>query len=1012
VGTPGAATDSGLAQDLRRVIGGEVRFDPGARGAYAHDASLYRQVPIGVVVPHDADDVAAAVEVCSAHEVPILPRGCGTSLAGQCVNTAVVIDFSKYMHAILELDPEARTARVQPGVICDQLRDEAERYHLTFGPDPATHDHCTVGGMIGNNSCGTHSLMAGKTADNVIAMDVLTYDGARLRVARTDEHISQRALEGGGRVAEIQSGLERIRDRYEREIRERYPKIPRRISGYNLDALLPEQGFDVAKALIGTEGTCVLVLAATCRLVPSPRKRTLAVLGYPDPVRAAWDVPRLLEHRPIALEGFNEEVVNRLERKGFHKQGESLLPEGRMWLLVEFGGDTQEEADAAAQRMLAGLRGGSGGPSRKLYDRQDEESAVWEIRRNGVGSGRVPGEHGGWPNWEDAAVAPEVLGDYLEEYLKLCDRYRYNVTVFGHFGQGCVHNRHDFRLRTADGVRRFREFMEEASDLVIRFGGSLSGEHGDGHGRAEFLPKMFGPDVMRAFWDFKQVWDPRNRMNPGKVVNAHRIDEHLWEHPGLRPFPVRTHFRFPDDGGSFFDAANRCFGIGKCRHVEGGTMCPSFMATREEVHSTRGRARLLAEMLQTAGPVRNPWRSRPVKEALHLCLACKGCKTDCPVRVDMATYKAEFLSHYYRRRLRPRTAYAFGPIMYWARAASLTPWLPNALLHAPGLAAVLKRAAGVAPEREIPRFAAKTFRRRFRQRASASGAGLRTREVILWPDTFTNHFEPHIGMAAVDVLESAGFAVRIPDRVLCCGRPLYDFGMLHLARRLLGRVVDSLRPDIQAGTPVVGVEPSCVAVFRDELPNLFPNDADAQRLAAQSFTLAEFLQRDESGYEPPHSAGRALVHGHCHEKAVLRFDAETALLQRMGIEVEVPDSGCCGMAGSFGYEQGERYRVSQACGERVLFPAVREAPESTLVIADGFSCRTQIEHGTARGASHLAEVLRNAQHGDDGAAVEPGGREEARPARRVLAGVAGGAALVGAAVAANRLGRHWYQQLL
>jgi FAD/FMN-containing dehydrogenase/Fe-S oxidoreductase len=995
-----------LVRDLRRAVDGEVRFDPGSRAVYAYDASVFRQVPIGVVIPRSTEAVVAAVRVCREHDVPLLPRGSGTGLAGQSVNAAVVLDFSKHLHDIVDLTPERRIARVQPGVLCDSLRNAAEEHGLTFGPDPATHDHATFGGMIGNNSCGTHSVMAGKTADNVEELEILTYDGLRMRVGATPEDELERLIAGGGRRGEIYAGLRRIRDAYAEDIRTGMPHIPRRVSGYNLDQLLPEHGFHVARSLVGTEGTCALVLEATVRLVPSPPRRTLVVIGYPDIPSSGDDVPELMAHGPIALEFTSRHVLENLHAKHM-SFGEGRLPPGEAWLLVEFGADTQEEADARARDLQAAIERRPHPPEVRVYEDPTAETAVWEVRRHSAGTSRLPvglGDHGGWPNWEDAAVPPDRLGDYLRDYLSLLDRYHYDGVFFGHWGQGCIHCRIDYDLRTADGVATYRRFMEQAADLVVSYGGSLSGEHGDGHGRAELWPKMFGPRLMRAFEEFKRVWDPGNRMNPHKLVDPYPLDAHLREGTEYRPLHLDTVFRFPEDGHSFADAVGRCFGVGKCRHVEGGVMCPSYMVTREEEHSTRGRSRLLQEMVRGDGPITDRWRSDEVKQALDLCLSCKGCRGDCPVQVDVATYKAEFLHHYYRGRLRPRQAYALGLIPYWARLAAHLPRAANVATIAPVLGRAVRALGGIAPQRPAPRFAERTFTSWFADHEPRHPDGP---PVLLWPDTFTTHFEPDVGIATTEVLESAGFRVLLPERPLCCGRPFYDYGMLTLARRQLRRILDTLGPQIRAGLPVVGMEPSCLAVFRDELVGLFPDDADAQRLHAQSYLLSEFLVRHATDWPVPQLHRAALVQPHCHHHAVCGFDDEAGLLERMGLDIHQPDAGCCGMAGSFGYEAGERYAVSVAAGERVLLPAVRAAPDDTVLIADGFSCRSQIAQLTDRKALHLAQVLRMAVR--DGAGGPPGRLPErelthAGPGRatgtRLPLGLAGAAAATAAVAAA------------
>ncbi|MDQ4142820.1 MAG: FAD-binding protein [Actinomycetota bacterium] len=946
-----------LENDLRVGLRGEVRFDAGARAMAATGGSNYRQVPIGVVIPADVEDAVEAVATCRQHDAPILPLGAHTSLAGQSVNTAVVLDFSKYLNRIVDLDLELGLARVQPGLILDHLRQAAERHHRTFGPDPSTHAYCTLGGMIGNNSCGVHSVMAGNTVDNVEELEVLTYEGDRMRVGATSEEELEAIIAAGGRRGRLYSDLRNLRDRYAELIRNRYPNIPRRVSGYNLDQLLPENGFHVARALVGTEGTCVTVLEAAVRLVRSPPARTLLVLGYPDVFAAADAVPDVMCHCPIGLEGIDEVLVTDMKIKAMHRGELGLLPRGQGWLLVEFGGETRQEADDRARTLMVELERRPNPPAMKLYDDRDAERRIWEVREAGLGAtALVPGKPPTYEGWEDSAVPPERLGDYLRDFRSLLDKHGYEGALYGHFGQGCVHTRIDFDFTTAEGIGKFRRFIEAAADLVASYGGSLSGEHGDGQSRAELLPKMFGDELVGAFREFKSIWDPQGRMNPRKVVDPYRIDENLRLGTTWRPPQLRTHFQFPDDGGDFAQAALRCVGVGKCRRTEGGTMCPSFMVTREEKHTTRGRARLLFEMLE-GEPVREGWRDDQVKDALDLCLACKGCKGDCPVNVDMATYKAEFLSHYYSRRLRPRSAYAMGLIYWGARAAARFPGLVNLMTHGPVVSSLIKRAAGLAPERDLPRFAHRTLTERLDERGASNPS---QSKVLLWPDTFTNHFHPEIGEAAADVLEAAGFEVQLPNRPLCCGRPLYDYGMLGLAKRQLRQILAELRPHLNDGIPIVGLEPSCVAVFRDELINLFPRDVDAKRLSSQVFTLAEFLARKAPHFSPPQIRGHALVQVHCHHHAVLGFSEEEELLRRLGLDVEVLDSGCCGMAGSFGFEAGEHYEVSMKCGERVLLPAVRAASPDTVLIADGFSCREQIRQGTRRTAQHLAEVLRDA----------------------------------------------------
>ncbi|HSL21629.1 MAG TPA: FAD-binding and (Fe-S)-binding domain-containing protein [Vicinamibacterales bacterium] len=944
-----------LEQALRRAVRGDVRFDAGSQALYATDASNYRQVPIGVVFPRDADDVAAAVAVCRQHGAPVLPRGAGTSLAGQGCNEAVVFDFSRYMTRIVEIDPARRLARVEPGVILDVLRAAAERHHLTFGPDPATHSRCTLGGMIGNNSCGVHSIMAGKTGDNIDSLDVLTYDGIRLRVGQTTDADLRERIAAGGRAGEIYAGLRALRDRVGHLVRERYPDIPRRVSGFNLDELLPEKGFHVARALAGSEGTCATVLEATLRLVPSPPNRVLLVIGYRDVFAAADDVPDVVGSGVIGLEGFDEVLVDHMRRKRLNPRELDLLPPGGGWLLAEFGAETSAEAEARAQALYARLAAHPAAPTGRLFLSQDSQREIWRVREAALGAtAYVPGEPKSWEGWEDAAVRPDRLGRYLREFRALLARYDYRGALYGHFGHGCVHTRTNFDLRSREGIQKYRAFVNDAADLVLRHGGSLSGEHGDGQSRGELLPKMFGPELVDAFIEFKRLWDPDWKMNPGKLVRPYRLDEHLRLGAEYRTPPLQTHFQFPQDEGHFAEATLRCVGVGECRRLHGGTMCPSYMVTLEEQHSTRGRAHLLFEMAR-GDVIKGGWQDEHVKEALDLCLACKGCKGDCPVSVDVATYKAEFLSHYYERRRRPRHAYAFGLIFRWAPLAALAPGLVNFATQTPGLRGVAKAIAGIAPGRQIPRFASEPFTTWFRKhrRTPPDGAP----HVILWPDTFNNYLLPGTARAAVEVLEAAGFTVDVPRQRVCCGRPLYDYGMLDTAKAVLRDAMRKLRAE-RPDVPIVVLEPSCAAVFRDELLNLFPDDAEAQALSRRVVLLSEFLVRHAPSFRPRLEA-HALVHAHCHHKAVMRIDDEKAVIDAMGVRARVLDSGCCGMAGAFGFES-EHYDMSTRVGERVLLPAVREADPATLIIADGFSCREQIRQGTGRRALHLAEVVAKA----------------------------------------------------
>jgi len=878
------------------------------------------------------------------------------------------------MASILEIDPARRIARVQAGVVLDRLRAEAEKHQLTFAPDPSTHSHCTLGGMIGNNSCGVHSIMAGKTDDNIESLEILTYDGQRMHVGATGADDFERIVRGGGRDggrkdgrrAQIYLGLKSLADRYGEQVRRRFPNIPRRVSGYNLNHLLPENGFHVARALVGSEGTCVTVLEATCRLVESPPARVLVVIGWPDVYICADHVPQIMEYGPIGLEGFDDIMVNASRRKGVNLEGLAMLPEGAGWLMVEFGADTTAAAEEQARRLMAALERSAIPPKMRLFTDQKQARRIWEVRESGLGvTSHVTGESLKWEGFEDAAVAPEKLGGYLRELRRLMDAFHYSGSFYGHFGHACVHTRMDYDLETAEGIRNFRRFMEEAADLVIRYGGSLSGEHGDGQARGELLPKMFGPELMQAFREFKSLWDPDWMMNPGKLIEPNRLDENLRLGAGYAPWQPETHFKFPQDHGSLAAATLRCVGVGKCRRDSGGVMCPSYRVTRDEEHSTRGRAHLLWEMTKKE-TIKDGWENEAVKESLDLCLACKGCKSDCPVGVDVATYKAEFLSHYHETNRRPLNALAFANIDLLVRAASHAPGLANLTTQLPVLRDLAKLVGKIPTERRIPPLAPQTFKHWWEQRTGDGGPrpsiGAKPREesqVLLWADTFNNHFLPSTAKAAVEVLEAAGFTVTVPRAHLCCGRPLYDVGMLDRAKSLLLQIMDELLPEIESAVPIVVLEPSCAAVFRDELTNLFPHDDRAQALSKQVFVLSEFLEQRAKNFELPKLERQALIHGHCHHKAIMKMTAEEAVLDRMGIKFTAPAPGCCGMAGAFGFEK-DKYEISKAIGELELLPAVRRAPTNWLILADGFSCREQIAQETDRHALHLAEVIQMA----------------------------------------------------
>ncbi|WP_327290657.1 FAD-binding and (Fe-S)-binding domain-containing protein [Streptomyces sp. NBC_01198] len=938
---------------LREAVRGAVEWGAGARSVMTMDASNYRKVPVGVVAPVDAEDVAAALGVCREYGVPVTARGGGTSIAGQAVGTGVVMDFTRHMNRLLEIDPQARTARVQPGLVLDALRRAAAPHGLTFGPDPSTHSRCTLGGMIGNNACGSHSVAWGTTADNVRALDVLTYRGEIVRPGAPGD--------ASALPDRLRDGLARLVDGNLALLRTGFPQLPRRISGYALDRLLPEHGRDVVRAFTGSEGTLGVLTEATVALVPAPAARALAVLGYADESAAAEAAHLLLQWRPLTVEGMAADLVGKAAAE---------LPRGGAWLFVETGGDSPAEALARAQEICRTADGVTG---HAVVADPARQRALWRIREDAAGiATRMPDGTEAWPGWEDCAVPPARLGAYLRDFRALLAGHGLRGAPYGHFGDGCVHVRIDFDLVDPAGVARFRRFSEAAADLVVSHGGSLSGEHGDGQARAELLPKMYGPDVIALFSDFKDLWDPDGGMNPGTLVRPDLIDSNLRfaALPSGAAGPVDVEFTYPGDGGDFVAAVRRCVGVAKCRTPavdgDGGSavMCPSFRVTGEERHSTRGRARLLHEML--AGEVvTDGWRSQEVKGALDLCLSCKGCRSDCPVEVDMATYKAEFLHQHYRGRLRPRAHYSMGWLPVWLKIAARFARPVNFLGRVRPTAWVAKRIAGIANERDMPELAPETFTRWWDtddtnggRRGPADGSPGAARTVVLWPDTFTDHLSPEVGRAAVRVLRAAGLHVTLPPAAVCCGLTWVSTGQLDRARTVMRRTLDRLAPVLDAGLPLVVLEPSCAAALRSDLPELL-GAPRAARLAASVRTFAEALEEYAPGWDPPRLDRRAVGQTHCHQHAVLGDAADRRLRERAGLTGDLT-GGCCGLAGNFGFEAGH-YEVSAACAQEALLPALRAAGPDAAVLADGFSCRTQIAQ-LAGGptARHLAEVLAEA----------------------------------------------------
>jgi FAD/FMN-containing dehydrogenase/Fe-S oxidoreductase len=901
------------------------------RAEYSSDASNYRVVPQVVVFPRHDDDVFAAVDVARATGVPLTARGAGTSVAGNAVGAGIVLDFSRHLNRVLAVDPTSRTARVQPGAILDTITAAGSPYGLRFGPDPSTRSRATIGGALGNNACGARAMAYGRSSDNAVALKVITGTGTQFTAT---------TLNADGPA--LLSVLDRLARGRVAMIRAEFGRFARQISGYSLEQLLPENGRNLAAFLVGSEGTLAVLLEATVRLVESPRAVALAVLGYPDMPAAAEAVPALLPHKPVAIEGLDARLVNVVRSRGGPTEIPDL-PRGEGWLFVETSGADEVEARAAAQKLIS-----DAGCLDSVVVTGLAARALWRIREDGAGlGGRTPDNEPAWPGWEDAAVPPEHLGAYLREFHTLMAEHALDGLLYGHFGDGCVHVRIDFPFRRDPA--EFRQFIMDAAQLVARHGGSMSGEHGDGRARGELLPFMYTDEAIATFAAVKAIFDPADLLNPGVIVRPAALDAHL-RVPLARPLTKGLGFALAHDEGDLSVAAHRCVGVGKCRAdttSTGGVMCPSYLATRDEKDSTRGRARVLQEAAN--GTLVHGLRAPEVTESLDLCLSCKGCSSDCPAGVDMAAYKAEVLYQRYRRRVRPASHYALGWLPRWARLASLVPHVANVTLHTRPLVAPAKWLAGIDPRRQLPHFASQTFRRWFADQPSHDG-----RPVLLWIDTFTNHFTPEVGQAAVRVLASAGYQVRITDKPVCCGLTWISTGQLDGARRQLTRSLDALDAASVKGTPIVGLEPSCTAVLRGDLTELLPDDRRAADVKARTRTLAELLLGTE-GWSPPRLAGvRAVAQPHCHQHAVMGWEADRRLLARTGAQVHAV-GGCCGLAGNFGMERGH-YDVSVAVADTALLPALRAAGGDSVVLADGFSCRTQLDH-LAAGGIHLAQLL-------------------------------------------------------
>ncbi|MBI2879534.1 MAG: FAD-binding protein [Candidatus Rokubacteria bacterium] len=945
-----------LEHELRKVVEGEVRFDRMTRLLYATDASIYQIEPIGVVFPRHAGDVQAVLEVANRAGVPILPRGAGTSLAGQTVGHAIVLDFSRHMSRILEVNPEEGWARVQPGVVQDELNAHLRPMGLLFGPDTATSNRATLGGMIGNNSAGSHSIAYGKTIDHVLEIDVLLTDGTPTvyrPLAPAELEAKQAA---NGLEARIYGEVARIVREQREEVLARYPKLMRRVSGYNLDEFVRDRPFNLAKLVVGSEGTLATVVEARVRVVPRPPATSLAVVHFHELQEALAASPLILETRPYALEMVDKLILDLAKGSLEHAARRARFVQGDPGaiLLVEYAGEGEAEARAQAEALEARTRAGGIGYATVVALAPETQQNIWKVRKAGQGLLiGMKGERKPIAFVEDTAVAPEQLPEFVRRFKATVERYGTTAGYYGHCSVGCLHIRPLMNLKRAEEVARMRAMAEEIVELVMEFGGALSGEHGDGLARGQWNERLFGPRLYQAFRAIKAAFDPKGRMNPGKIVDCPPMTEHLRYGPAYRTWEPSTLLDFSGQGG-VAAAVEMCNGVGACRKRLDGAMCPSYMATGDEEHSTRGRANALRAVLSGALP-REEFTGRRLYEVLDLCLECKACKAECPANVDMAKLKYEFLAHYHAAHGLPLRNRLFGRIETLNRLGSRLAPLSNWIAGSAPSRWLLERFAGIDRRRPLPPFARQPFTAWFRRHAP-SGDGRRGR-VALFHDTFVTYNAPAIGIAATRFLEAAGYQVVLPDK-RCCGRPLISTGMLGEARAHAAWNVARLLPLVQEGVPVVGLEPSCLLTLRDEYVDLL-RSPEAKAVAEASVLFEEFLRREAEAWKGLTFApgpGRVLLHGHCHQKALAGTAATVAALRRAGYEVGEVDAGCCGMAGAFGFER-EHYDLSLAIAARRLVPALRAAGEGVEVCAPGVSCRQQIEHTTGRRARHPAELL-------------------------------------------------------
>lgn len=951
------------------AVGVEADASPRRVSEYAYDASNYRVRPLLVAFPRDAGQVREAVRVCLAHEAPIIARGGGTSMAGNAIGPGVVLDLSRHMNTIGAVDETARTVEAGPGVVLSVLTGHVEACtdgRLTFAPDPSSKSRATLGGAIGNDACGNHSVRYGRTSDHVTDLDLVLADGAAVTAFRGGLRATDPSdAASAARAQQLTDELRALADTHQADLRTYLGRIPRQVSGYHLRHLLPEEGFDVARALVGSEGTCAIVVRARMRLVERPGSALLVCLGYRDVVDAALDVPIILAADPAAVEGIDSAIVETMRwRRG--DDAVAGLPEGDAWLYVDLDGQEPDHVAERADVLIARCAAAGRLIEGQVVPDAADRALLWRVREDGAGlSSRLaphiaPGRAESWPGWEDAAVAPQALPDYLRDLRALLDEHGLDGVMYGHFGAGCMHVRITYDLRTARGRAVFEEFTTAAARLVVAHGGSLSGEHGDGRARSALLPIMYPPQILAAFARFATAWDPQGLLGPGSIVDPASFTANL----ALADVPDRhwpTTFHLPESGGRdpFVNAVQSCIGVGRCRSDSGGVMCPSYRATRDEKDSTRGRARVLQELVRTAPSPAKGWRSEEAREALDLCLSCRACATDCPVGVDMATYKSEFFDHYYAGRLRPRSHYSLGELPRLLRLAAHVPGstkAANALLSG-SLGRPAMRAVGLTDRRRPPRLAEPQAWIRQVAAAGANRPGSGDGDVLLLVDSFTRGFRPHVAGSAAAVLAGSGDAVEVAPEA-CCGLTWISTGRLRTARAVLARAARAL--DDGTDRPIVVVEPSCAAAFAKDLPELLGTSA-ARRVGIRVRSFAQHVAHLGAdgrlvapGTPPPDSV---VVQGHCHEYAVAGPTTQQRALAAAGVSDVRAAVGCCGVAGNFGFE-ADHVDLSFAVAEQSLVPALRDTEPDVPVLTDGFSCAVQVAHlAPDRPGQHLAELL-------------------------------------------------------